>query len=54
MWIMVIQLVINLALAVCDKAAKEKGKDQEADINCIKYAAAMRQDCWDCVCQIAE
>ena len=32
---------INHALDLCDKAAKEKGKDQTADINCIRYLAAV-------------
>lgn len=44
---------VNHALDLCDKAAKEKGKDQTADINCIKYMAAVEQDCWPCICQIA-
>ena len=45
---------LTLALEVCDKAAREKGKDQQADIDCVKYAAAMRSDCWPCICQIAK
>jgi hypothetical protein len=44
---------VNHALDLCDKAAKEKGKDQTADINCIKYLASVEQDCWPCICQIA-
>lgn len=32
---------VNNALDLCDKAAKEKGKDQTADINCIKYLATV-------------
>lgn len=32
---------VNNALDLCDKAAKEKGKDQTADINCIKYLASV-------------
>ena len=44
---------VNHALDLCDKAAKEKGKDQTADINCVKYMAAVEKDCWPCICQIA-
>jgi hypothetical protein len=32
---------IILAFDVCDKAAKEKGKDQTADLDCLKYFAAV-------------
>lgn len=45
---------VNHALDLCDKAAKEKGKDQTADINCIKYMVSVEQDCWPCICQIAK
>lgn len=45
---------VNHALDLCDKAAKDKGKDQSADINCIKYLASVEQDCWPCICQIAK
>lgn len=45
---------VNQALDLCDKAAKEKGKDQTADITCIKYMVAVEQDCWPCICQIAQ
>lgn len=45
---------VNHALDLCDKAAKEKGKDQTADINCIKYMVNVEQDCWPCICQIAK
>ena len=44
----------NLAYQVCLEAAKEKGQDQEADINCIKYFTTMRKECWPCVCEIAK
>jgi len=44
---------VNHALDICDKAAKEKGKDQTADLVCVKYLAAVEQDCWPCICQIA-
>lgn len=53
MSIMVYFLSIE-ALSVCQKAAQAKGKDQQADIDCAKYAAAMRSDCWPCICQIAQ
>lgn len=30
------------AYSVCAEAAKEKGQDQEADLNCVKYFTEMR------------
>ena len=45
--------VLNLAFDQCDKAAKAKGKDQTADLNCMKYMFNVEQDCWPCICQIA-
>ena len=38
----------------CEEAAKEKGADQTADINCVKYLLSARKDCWPCVCEIAK
>lgn len=38
----------------CDDAAKKKGKDQEADINCIKFMLSSRKDCWPCICDVAK
>lgn len=45
---------VNHAFDLCDKAAREKGKDQSVDIECIKYLYAINQDCWPCICQIAK
>lgn len=42
------------AFAECDKAAKEKGGDQTADINCIKFLLSAKKDCWPCICEIAK
>ena len=44
----------NSAYDICEKAAKEKGQDQQADLECVKYFTAIRKDCWPCVCQIAK
>ena len=38
----------------CDDAAKKKGQDEQADINCVKYFTAMRKECWPCICEIAK
>ena len=43
----------DLAFDTCDKGAKEKGRDQTADIACVKYFSAMEKDCWPCICKIA-
>lgn len=45
---------INKAYPVCEKAAHEKGADIPADLNCLKYFASMEQDCWPCICWVAE
>jgi hypothetical protein len=45
---------INKAFPVCDKAAKEKGADVPADLNCLKYFASMGSDCWPCICWVAQ
>lgn len=42
------------AFQYCDQAAKEKGKDQTADLNCLKWALTVEKDCWPCVCVIAK
>ena len=46
--------VTIIAYEQCNKAAKEKGADQTADINCLKFLLAARKDCWPCICQIAK
>jgi hypothetical protein len=45
---------INKAFASCEKAAHEKGKDVPVDLDCMKYFAQMGEDCWDCICWIAQ
>lgn len=45
---------INKAYPICEKAAKEKGKDVDADLNCLKYFLSMEQDCWPCICWVAQ
>lgn len=45
---------INKAYPICEKAAQEKGKDQTADINCLKYMLSIRKDCWPCICWVAQ
>ena len=45
---------INKAFAICEKAAHEKGADVPVDLDCMKYFAQMGEDCWDCICWIAE
>ena len=45
---------INKAEPVCEKAAREKGADVPMDLDCFKYFAKMEQDCWPCICFIAE
>ena len=32
----------------------EKGADIPADLECLKYFAGMEQDCWPCICWVAE
>lgn len=44
---------INKALPICEKAAKAKGKDVPADLECIKYFTEVEKDCWPCICGIA-
>jgi hypothetical protein len=44
----------NLAFQYCDQAAKEKGQDQQADLNCMKWALSAEKDCWPCICQMAK
>lgn len=44
---------IYLAYPVCDKAAKEKGKDLPADLECMKYFTSIEKDCWPCICLVA-
>lgn len=45
---------INKAYPVCDKAAREKGADVPADLDCMKYFASMGSDCWPCICWVAQ
>jgi hypothetical protein len=45
---------INKAYPICEKAAKEKAKDLDADINCLKYFLSLEQDCWPCICWVAQ
>ncbi len=45
---------VNGAIDRCDQAAREKGKDSKADIECIQYTLAIQKDCWPCICQIAK
>lgn len=45
---------INKAYPICEKAAQEKGKDFPADLECMKYFAKTDQDCWPCICLVAE
>lgn len=45
---------INKAFAACEKAAQEKGKDVPVDLDCMKYFAQMGEDCWDCICWVAQ
>lgn len=45
---------IIIVIDTCDKAAKGKGKDIQADIECVKYSAATKTDCWPCICDIAK
>lgn len=47
-------MLSHAALQECEKAAKEKGADQTADINCVKYLLSSRKDCWPCICEIAK
>jgi hypothetical protein len=45
---------INKAFPVCEKAAREKGSDIPVDLDCMKYFAQMGEDCWPCICWIAQ
>jgi hypothetical protein len=45
---------INKAFPICEKAAHEKGADIPADLDCMKYFVSMEQDCWPCICWVAE
>lgn len=44
----------NIAFQKCEDAAKEKGQDQQADIDCMKYFLTTRKECWPCICDIAK
>jgi hypothetical protein len=45
---------INKAYPICEKAAHEKGADVPVDLECMKYFAQLGEDCWDCICWIAQ
>jgi len=45
---------IREAYPYCEKAAEAKGKDFVADLHCMKYFYSVEQDCWPCICFIAE
>jgi len=45
---------VNTAYAKCQEAAKQKGSDVIADLECLKYFAQMGEDCYDCICWVAE
>lgn len=45
---------INKAYPDCEKAAREKGKDIPADLECMKYMAKVEKDCWPCICWVAQ
>lgn len=45
---------INKAYPICDKAAKSKGADIPADLECMKFLISMEQDCWECICWVAQ
>ena len=44
---------LNVAYPVCKKAAEEKGKDVPVDIDCLKYFSSLTEDCWPCICFVA-
>ena len=43
----------DVAYPACEKAAKAKGKDLPADLECIKYFQKVEKECWPCICEIA-
>ena len=45
---------LRAAYPYCEKAAQSKGKDMNADLQCMKYFYSVEQDCWPCICFIAE
>ena len=45
---------IRSAYVYCEKAAEAKGKDQPADLQCVKYFYNVGADCWPCICYIAQ
>lgn len=44
---------INKAFPICEKAAREKG-NIPLDLECLKYFATVGEDCWNCICWIAQ
>ena len=44
----------QVALPYCKKAAEAHGKDFDADLNCLKYSYQTEQECWPCICYIAD
>lgn len=45
---------LRAAYPYCEKAAAAKGKDMNADLQCMKYFYSVEQDCWPCICFIAQ
>ncbi len=45
---------INKSYKICDQAAKEKGKDLPADLECLKFLTSVEKDCWPCICFVAK
>lgn len=45
---------IKTAYPICQKAAQAGGSDMVADLACLKYYSKMRDDCWPCICKVAE
>lgn len=45
---------VRAAYPVCQKAAEAGGSDTIADLACLKYYNKMKNDCWPCICLIAE
>ena len=44
---------IVASIQPCEEAAKEKGSDANADLECIKHAANVKIICWPCICKVA-
>jgi hypothetical protein len=46
-------IFLNLAYPICKKAAEAKGKDIDADLECMQYSYHVEKDCWPCICVVA-